>query len=291
MPSVAFDEDICTFVQRPFIKAFVRRLTPTAVTPNQVTLMRAMLGMVSGILLATGVSPLMALAALCVIVSGILDGVDGQLAVAKGCTSLSGRILDGAADGVVFLAMQVGIYFYLRLHLGDLGWLGDGTLALLVVSVSVLQLIGFNFWDYHRNRLRRLTGDSRGTLHTPEAVHDMLQQEGAGRRRFLLRAYLAYCRIQSVLSRDRHGVDSWPAEAPEAAAAGRVLGPVVRGWSFLGQTNSEAVFSVVILFAIFHPPVAWYFLIGLLILLPPYIVTMRIWTAVADRRLRTAGAI
>jgi len=291
MPSVAIDEDICTFVQRPFIRAFVRRLTPTAVTPNQVTMLRALLGVASGALFATGTPPLMVLSAFSLILSGILDGVDGQLAVAKGCASLSGRILDGAADGVVFVAMQVGIYIYLRPHLGEFGWTGDGALALLVVSVSVLQLIGFNFWDYYRNRLRRLTGDGRGTLHTPQAVHDMLEQDGVGSSRFLLRAYLAYCRIQSILSRDRRGVGIWPSDAPEAAAAGRALGPVVRGWSYLGQTNGEAIFSVVILVAIFHPPVAWYFLLGLLILLPPYIVTLRIWTAVADGRLRTSGVV
>ena len=55
MPSVTIDEDICTYVQRPFVKAFVRRLTPTAVTPNQVTLLRALLGVLSAALLATGV--------------------------------------------------------------------------------------------------------------------------------------------------------------------------------------------------------------------------------------------
>ena len=44
MPSVTIDEDICIYVQRPFVTAFVRRLTPTAVTPNQITLLRALLG-------------------------------------------------------------------------------------------------------------------------------------------------------------------------------------------------------------------------------------------------------
>lgn len=291
MPSVAIDEDICTFVQRPFIRALVHRLTPTAVTPNQVTLLRALLGVASGLLLATGTPQLLGLSALCLILSGILDGVDGQLAAAKGCASLSGRILDGAADVLVFGAMQIGIYCHARPLLEEAGWAGDGGLALVVLAVSVLQLIGFNFWDYHKNRMRRLTGDRRGTVHRPRAVQELLQQGGAAPRRVMLRAYLGYCRIQALLSRDQRPIRVWPSDGPEAALAGRALRPVARGWSYLGQTTSETVFATVVLIAAFYPLFTSYFLLGLMILLPPYIVAMRIWTVAVDGRLRAAGII
>jgi len=69
MRFVTIDEDIYTYVQRPFVRAFVRRLTPTAVTPNQITLLRALLGIASGVLLATGTPPFLVLSALCLVLS------------------------------------------------------------------------------------------------------------------------------------------------------------------------------------------------------------------------------
>ena len=294
MRFVTIDEDICVYVQKPFVMAFVRRLTPTAVTPNQITLLRALLGVASGILLATGKPSLFMLSAMCLILSGILDGVDGQLAAAKGCASLSGRVLDGAADAVVFIAMQVGIYTHIGPQLAAAGWAswaGSGGLLMLVVAATLVQLVGFNFWDYHKNRMRRLTGDRRGAVHRPEEVRDLMRQGGPGRRRLVLRAYLAYCRVQSFLSRDRGPIAAWPSDTPEAAFAARALRPLVRGWSYLGQATGETGYALVVLGAVFLPLVTWYYLFGLLIVLPPYIVTMRIWTVAVDRRLRAAGVI
>jgi phosphatidylglycerophosphate synthase len=291
MRSGAIDEDICIYVQRPLVVAFVRRLTQSAVTPNQITLLRALLGVIGGALLATGRPSFLIASALCLILSGILDAVDGQLAAAKGCASLSGRIFDGVADAVVFTAMQIGLYYHVRAQLSEIAWVGEGGFVLLVVVASVLQLVGFNYWDYHKNRTRQLTGDPRGVVHRPETVRDLLWQGGNGAQRMMLLCYLAYCRFQSFLARDRRPIRAWPSTAPEAAIAGRTLRSLVRGWSYLGQATNETILAFAVLGAVLNPLFTWYFLLGLLVVLPPYIVVMRIWSAAVEGRLRAAGVI
>jgi phosphatidylglycerophosphate synthase len=288
MRSAAIDEAVCIYAQRPFAMVFVRRLASTSVTPNQVSVLRAAFGVLGGALLATGVPAFLVLAAVCLILTGFLDSVDGELAAAKGCASFSGRIFDGLADGLVYLAIQVGIYFQVSGHLAA----GDrGGLILALVAVSLLQLVAFNMWDFHKSRARRVTGNGRGTAHRPQAVRELLRGADTRSARFVLRGYLGYCCIQTFLVRDRRRTRIWPSDTAEAAFAERALRPIVRGWSILGQATYEAVVALAALVAVFYPLCLWVFVLGLLIVLPVYVVAMCIWTAAVDRRLHEAGIV
>lgn len=97
------EEWIDAVFHRPLAGRLARRLVPTSITPNQVTLASGLAGASAGLAIALG-SPLFGAALLLLAV--ILDCADGQLARLRGTSSLLGRILDGLVDGVTPLAVM-----------------------------------------------------------------------------------------------------------------------------------------------------------------------------------------
>lgn len=72
--------DIPALIHAPIETAIVARLCRTSVTPNQVTFVTLIIGLVTTFLLATGH---LWLAAILALIVGVLDGVDGKLARVK----------------------------------------------------------------------------------------------------------------------------------------------------------------------------------------------------------------
>lgn len=103
------DEAINTYVIRPVAGAVVRLLYATPVTPNQVTLLSTVAGLVAAPLLVPGSHALTAAAGLLITLKDILDSADGQLARARQQYSRSGRFLDSIGDFLVNAALFAAI--------------------------------------------------------------------------------------------------------------------------------------------------------------------------------------
>lgn len=82
------------YFDSPFENALVRRLAPTRVTPNQITLATTLVACVVGVLFLRG---WLRVGVVLALVVGILDGVDGKLARLKLATSRLGE-LEHVAD-------------------------------------------------------------------------------------------------------------------------------------------------------------------------------------------------
>ena len=95
------DELINIYLLRPVASVIVWLLSPTPVTPNQLTLAAIVVGFAAAAAYAGG--PIV-LAALLVSAKDILDDADGQLARAKQMYSRRGRFLDSIGDFAVDLA-------------------------------------------------------------------------------------------------------------------------------------------------------------------------------------------
>ncbi|NIA30787.1 MAG: CDP-alcohol phosphatidyltransferase family protein [Actinobacteria bacterium] len=115
-------------------KLFVRRmqfitnlLIKTGITPNVITLLSLFMGLLAGIFLALHqlVPGLVSL-----ILMGIFDILDGQLATSANLTSQFGAVLDSTVDrySEAFVYMGMGIYFY---RLGQPWWI-------LIVSLILI---------------------------------------------------------------------------------------------------------------------------------------------------------
>lgn len=96
---------------RPIIRLLIR----ARITPNQLTLAGLVLAVIAGILIAIGLLPL---AALTLLLSGVLDALDGELARQSGSQTPWGAFLDSIADHYGDFAVYLGIAWQ-TLHSGD----------------------------------------------------------------------------------------------------------------------------------------------------------------------------
>jgi hypothetical protein len=119
------EEPIDFYVNRPLASILVKGLAPLPITPNQVTVLSGVTGLIGGVVIAT--APLhgswqIPVAGVIFYFSLLLDCADGQLARLRGESSLVGRFLDGFIDAVVVGAWFIGFAVFLY-RLGYNFWL------------------------------------------------------------------------------------------------------------------------------------------------------------------------
>ncbi|HEV7731024.1 MAG TPA: CDP-alcohol phosphatidyltransferase family protein [Candidatus Binatia bacterium] len=96
-------------INRRLSRPMTRGLLPTCVTPNMVTVVGIALGMAGGLALSVPSSLVTVLAVACLVLSGALDCVDGELARIRFSESKLGHVLDVTGDTVVHATLLLGI--------------------------------------------------------------------------------------------------------------------------------------------------------------------------------------
>ena len=124
------DELINIYLLRPVAGLIVRVLYPTPVTPNQVTIVSTVAGIVAAGFYLKNEAFFTAAAGLFVTLKDVLDSADGQLARAKQQYTRIGRFLDSIGDFVVNLLVFGAIGWVLYANSGN-GWM------------MILALLGF----------------------------------------------------------------------------------------------------------------------------------------------------
>jgi phosphatidylglycerophosphate synthase len=107
-------EELVDFhVHRPLARRLARRLLPTPITPDQITLIGGIVGAAAGVSLWLGADrpPLRLLAALLLFTSVVLDCTDGAVARMRQQISRTGVILDGFIDAVVGLSVLLAVTY------------------------------------------------------------------------------------------------------------------------------------------------------------------------------------
>jgi phosphatidylglycerophosphate synthase len=100
---------------RPLGMRLARRLAPTAISADQVTLAALLLGLVAGHLFLYRSVAANAVGLGLFLVSDALDSADGQLARLRGTSTRFGRILDGIADNLRFANLYIHLFIRLLL--------------------------------------------------------------------------------------------------------------------------------------------------------------------------------
>lgn len=122
-------------LNRRLSRPLSRFLAKTSITPNLVSLLAFILGLLSALLFATGEYLALALGGLLAQASSILDGSDGELARLRGISSRFGGWMDALLDRVVDAAIIYGMASSLALHTGQ-AW--PWTAGFLAVFFSLL---------------------------------------------------------------------------------------------------------------------------------------------------------
>ncbi len=98
----------------PLALRVVRRLVPSPVTPDQVTIGHTIVGVAAALVVPLGSRTALAVAALLWEVHLFFDCVDGVLARARGTASTRGHTIDVIGDTVALLALAAAMWAYLR---------------------------------------------------------------------------------------------------------------------------------------------------------------------------------
>jgi CDP-diacylglycerol--serine O-phosphatidyltransferase len=96
----------------PAAEALVGPAIASRISPNMVTLAGLGFGLMAAFAYSRWAEPMLALAGFLLMLGWhVLDGLDGKLARATGRASATGRLLDGVADHLVFVAVYAALAF------------------------------------------------------------------------------------------------------------------------------------------------------------------------------------
>ncbi len=114
------DSPVSQYIYRPISKPMTRALLHTSITPNQVTVIVGIIGLIGCYLTALPGQAMLIWGAFLVFFSGILDGCDGEIARLKLTSSPLGAWLDTIVDEITSVAYFIAIgYHTYRLHPHD----------------------------------------------------------------------------------------------------------------------------------------------------------------------------
>ena len=207
-------EPINRYFHDPVAGWIVNVLKDTRVMPDQVTYTSILIGLASAYFFGIGTAASMMPAGILLEVVLILDCVDGQLARAKGCSSDWGRILDGIAGYISYLAVLFGIMIGLKSQYGALSAIG--------VTV-ILKAISYDYC-----KLGITTMLEKGYDGNQKEIFDTCQKIG-NNPSTVLKIYFFYLRVQEFIFRGRWRSVAWFEEKIAAGAHEYELTPEQRG--------------------------------------------------------------
>lgn len=150
------EDPINLWVHRPLAYAFVALVFRTPLTPNQVTVLATLTGLVAAGCWFVGTPTLMVAGGIILWASAILDGADGILARAKQLHSQFGRALDGSMDMVVAIVSVTAAFFHLYMQQRNIWHL------VFAVPAVALTLPHIYMYDYYKESYLRMTRVGRG---------------------------------------------------------------------------------------------------------------------------------
>ena len=208
-------------IHRAAAQFLVRRLVATPVTPNQITVLACLVGVAASVLIVSGLEHpwLYAAGGAALLLSCILDCVDGQLARARNQQSALGRILDGISDYLVGISVFTAMTYVAVVHSGtNLTWIVGALAGLSIIAHAAI---------FDAKKIQYL--ECLGLAVPEEPISALLTRQKAARgsEAFLLAVYAFYRRTQSV------GVTEISARDPLQfwqANRGRM-----RAWTYLGS--------------------------------------------------------
>ncbi len=169
-----------TFYRYPLALALTRLLLPTAITPNQISLVQPVFAAVAGWLLTLPDARYHLGAVVLFELRSILDCVDGSLARAKRLSSPNGHAIDAVADWLGVLFLYAGIFHHVY-HRADLGM--APSVALLVVAAALVQG-GLRSFAADYFKAKYLGIFERGCDEVVETLADKLRAARDGRGAF-----------------------------------------------------------------------------------------------------------
>lgn len=188
---VEVEERFDLIFSRPFGLLFAKIAFKMKVSPTQVSVASLATGVLGGVLFLWQDNPVYAwTGAFLVVLAGVLDSSDGQLARMTNSSTELGRIIDGIVDNFVFISMYVCTAFYL---VDSNGWIASFGLA---SAAGYAHSLKSAVYEFHKSEYFYYVGKYE-TNRVPYAdeVRKTYKRDTFFQK-FVYYSYLDYCRKQ-----------------------------------------------------------------------------------------------
>ncbi len=269
LKSYDVEEILDIFFYRPLSFVFVKLIYSTNITPNQISAVSMLFGILAGVAFGFGSAQSFFAAGIMLLVSNVMDCADGQLARLKKNGTGIGRIIDGFIDYVTGFSMFLGIGIGLSVATGNYLYVW-----LITLAGAVSRIFQNMYFDNYRNVYMVNVYNKGNNLEDELDEFSRLKKvldrsKGRHADKFLVNIYLKYISVQIGASRDeRLNVD------PEVYKSKNKM--MLRTWSWIGSTTH---LSAAILASFFNriDLYLWAtFTLGNLMLLVFYLIQKRI---------------
>ncbi len=241
------------YIFRPLAFIFVKLIYRFPITPNQISFMGMITGILSGVFYAMGNATSFIFAGIFYGLTCILDCSDGMTARLKNSGTRIGRIIDGLVDYVS------GIAIYTGLGIGLLKSAFDFPVSpwLLVITSAICVGLHDILFDYYRNEfMAHALGMIKSTQEDMRSFSDELEElkrvKGKYFEKLLIRLYLFYLSVQLTRTSKKIKYDR-----EEYYKYNKLL---LHLWSWIGPTAH--IFVLMIASFLYKPYIFFYFTLG-----------------------------
>jgi hypothetical protein len=195
LKSIETENLIDRLFYRPIGYAITRKLVPTAVTPNMVTIVSIFIGASAGYFFHFPNISYNICGIILLVFANILDCVDGQLARMTGNKSTLGRILDGVAGDIWFISIYVGLALRLSYEYGTYWFFA------IAVTSGLSHLVQSNVTDYYKTlHLYFISKEKGSDFQNAEQVRRSYEGMKPGLPKTFYFFYRAYTQLQEKVT-------------------------------------------------------------------------------------------
>lgn len=236
LKKIEVEEIFDLYFYRPLAFLLVKGIYHTSITPNKLTVMSMIFGVIGGFFYSVGTHHAFIIGAILILLYNVFDCSDGQLARLKKNGTAVGRILDGIADYVVSIAVYFGIAFgYANSSSNPSQW------WLITAAAGFSNAIQAGLLDFYRTRyldyvLNRVSVLDEGIKIFEDEFERLKRVKGRYFDKAVIWIYLKYSDIQQKVTNPKtEELKSKPSISAEEYAKQNLL--LIRLWTLLGTTS------------------------------------------------------
>lgn len=230
LKTVDSEEILDLYIFRPLSFVFVKLIFNTNITPNQISIVALVFGILSGILYGFGTYTFLLLGSASFFICNTLDCMDGQLARLKKNGTRIGRVIDGFIDYATSVSVFLGLGFAMTYVTGNpiYSWL-------LTVAAGISKAVQNMLFDHYRNvYLEHVYSkvsdiDSEIREYTDE-WNRLSREKGNLVEKMLVKSYIDYSKLQKKITRH----ENLTSTAEHYKRKNQLL---LRLWSWIGSTT------------------------------------------------------
>ncbi|MCF6268524.1 MAG: CDP-alcohol phosphatidyltransferase family protein [Melioribacteraceae bacterium] len=226
---------------RPIAFLFVKAVYKTNLTPNQITSIALIIGMIGGVFYFFNTHYAISIGAVLLIVYDVLDCSDGMIARLKKNGTFFGRILDGIADYFVTVTVYLGIGFGFANNSDNplFYWtLLALTGASNIVHAATVDFYRNKFMDYAFNRDATL-GENLEEFE--EESKKLNKSSGKYFQKFVVWIYLKYSAAQLAASAEKDSTNVKKYDRDDYLKKNRII---LHLWTYIGPTTELTLIIV-----------------------------------------------